>query len=429
MQFPSTLTSLISVCLLALGSVASADPINNAPQLVVDADFEGGSARVLEIDQKNGHISIMPDGDPTRGWPAWWFFRVSGLTHNQALKVSVFAPSQILPNGVAGAGKRLDGSWALPSQATWSSDGKTWNRTPAGKRDGTGITYELKSLGSELWIAWGPPATPTALNGWMDQVAAKHDSVRTFVLAKTLEGREVRGVRVASGDDSDRTRPVIWLHARQHAWESGSSWVARGIVQWLVGGSEDAAWVRSNTEVYVVPILDVDRAATGDGGKESIPHDHNRDWSDRPHYPEIAAIQHKVRAWSDDNRLAVFVDLHNPSPNDGTAFFYVASNDVLSSARRSQRDRFLDVVHDRYDGEIPLTRETRSSGPGYHPLWHRMSRTWVTQHGNEDAIAVCLETPWNLSRSTTKGYESVGAGLAKGIAGFLQERCKAQEIR
>ncbi|EMI23353.1 M14-type cytosolic carboxypeptidase [Rhodopirellula europaea] len=406
--------SLVCLVLALCDSQASAKP------WVISTDFEGGSASVLEIDQANSHISIMPDGDPTRGWPLWWFIRVDGLIENQSLKISVFAPTQILPDGVSGAGKPLAGSWAMPAQATWSADGETWNRTQASKQDGTHITYELTSPGNQLWMAWGPPATPTAMNQWMDQTTAKHDSVRSFVLTKTREGREVRGLHVASGDLTDNTRPVIWLHARQHAWESGSSWVACGITQWLVGESEDAAWIRKHTEVFVVPILDVDRAATGDGGKESVPHDHNRDWSADPHYPEVAAVQNKIRQWSNENRLAVFVDLHNPSPNDREAFFYVASDESLSPKQCSHRDRFLRAVHNRYEGQIPLTRETRSTGPGYHPLWHRMSRTWVTQHANENAISVCLETPWNHSRSTTEGYESVGVSIAKGIAGYLQ---------
>jgi len=52
--------------------------------------------------------------------------------------------------------------------------------------------------------------------------------------------RLVRGIRIASGDRPRETRPVVWLQARQHAWESGSSWVARGIGEWFAGDSPDA---------------------------------------------------------------------------------------------------------------------------------------------------------------------------------------------
>jgi murein tripeptide amidase MpaA len=72
----------------------------------------------------------------------------------------------------------------------------------------------------------------------------------------------------------------IWIQARQHAWESGSGWVARGLVEWLLGEDADASWLRLHAELFVVPIMDVDNAATGNGGKEADPRDHNRDWDD-----------------------------------------------------------------------------------------------------------------------------------------------------
>src|SRR5438477_533546 len=68
---------------------------------------------------------------------------------------------------------------------------------------------------------------------------------------------------------------AIWIQARQHAWESGASWVARGLLEWLLSEDADAIWLRHHAEVFVVPIMDVDNAATGNGGKEADPRDHN----------------------------------------------------------------------------------------------------------------------------------------------------------
>jgi len=407
--------------------MATAQSTDATDELTVDTDFEGGSARVLQIDQEQSIIRIMPGGDPARGWPAWWYLHVKGLTKGQLLHLSVVGSDRVLPQGRPGAGKPLSGSWSRPGRATWSADGKTWQHTARGERSEAETTYDITSPGEEIWIAWGPPATTGMMNQWMDVIAEKHDSVSTFDLAKTREGRGVRGIRIGDETDNKEPRPVIWLQARQHAWESGSSWVARGIGEWLVGDSENAEWVRKHTVTYIVPIMDIDRVATGDGGKESIPQDHNRDWSDQPHYPEIAATQRRLTAWSKQGRVVIFVDLHNPGPDNGNAFFYVAPNEAIEAARRPRRDRFLDIVHDTYDGKIKLTRKTRSTGPSYHPLWDQISSTWVTQNCNETAIAVCLETPWNIAHSTTEGYESVGAGLTKGIAAFLMSEAEREK--
>jgi hypothetical protein len=117
--------------------------------------------------------------------------------------------------------------------------------------------------------------------------------------------------------------------------------------------------------------------------------------------------------------MVVFVDLHNPGPNDQRAYFYVAPDEAMDPIRKRQRTRFLDTIQSAYDGPIPLDRKTRSTGPSYHPLWQQISSTWVTQHGGDDTVAVCLETPWNTPNSTAAGYVGVGAGLMKGVTRFL----------
>ena len=125
-------------------------------------------------------------------------------------------------------------------------------------------------------------------------------AAKAFELAKTRGGRPVRGLRVSEATASKP--PGIWVHARQHAWESGSCWVARGFTEWLVSDDADAKWLRANAEVFLVPIIDVDNAATGNGGKEANPRDHNRDWDDQPYYPEVAAAQQRLRGWVKENR-------------------------------------------------------------------------------------------------------------------------------
>ena len=97
----------------------------------------------------------------------------------------------------------------------------------------------------EVWFAWGPLATPATVLPWLTSAAAEHDFVETFELASTREGRSVRGIQIAAGEQPLDRRPVIWMQARQHAWESGSSWVARGVGDWLLGDAKDAVWLRS----------------------------------------------------------------------------------------------------------------------------------------------------------------------------------------
>ena len=53
---------------------------------------------------------------------------------------------------------------------------------------------------------------------------------------------------------------------------------------------------------------------TGNGGKDALPQDHNRDWSAEPHWNEIIAAQRQVGGLIEEGRMDVFLDLHNPDP-------------------------------------------------------------------------------------------------------------------
>jgi murein tripeptide amidase MpaA len=128
-------------------------------------------------------------------------------------------------------------------------------------------------------------------------------------------------LRVFEGYKSQKERFGVWVQARQHAWESGSSWVARGFMEWVLGDSEKAETLRWSAEIMGVPVMDVDNTATGNGGKDALPYDHNRDWSDLPNLNETKAAQARVKDLIQAGRMDVFLDLHNPGPDDPTFFF------------------------------------------------------------------------------------------------------------
>ena len=62
-------------------------------------------------------------------------------------------------------------------------------------------------------------------------------------------------------------------------------------MEWLVSDDPRAETLRKAAKIYVVPIMDIDNVAIGAGGKDQKPHDHNRDWSDQPHWHSVAAAQ------------------------------------------------------------------------------------------------------------------------------------------
>ncbi|MCI0360573.1 MAG: M14-type cytosolic carboxypeptidase [Planctomycetaceae bacterium] len=389
-------------------------------EISVRTDFEGASAKVVSIGHAPRTVRITPGGDPARGWPCWWYLRIDGLAKGDTLTLEVVPLDAPLVGPGKNRGKPLAAGWCQPARAAVSHDGKKWQQTEPGRaREGV-MSYKVQAHGESLWLAWGPPFTPKDSAELVESLAKKCRGSEAFELCQSNGGRPCPALRLVSERPSER-RPGVWIQARQHAWESGSSWVCRGAAEWLASDDRRAAALREKAEITIVPIMDIDSTATGNGGKECLPQDHNRDWTDRPHHAEVAAAQKHLRQWADEKRLALFVDLHNPGPGDMQPFFYCCPDSSLTEAGRTNLDRFLTLCRGEMNGPLALADKPRTSGPAYDPLWRQMSKNWVAAHAPPHAVAVTLESAWNTPDSTTDGYRRLGEQLGQAIAKFLRE--------
>lgn len=386
--------------------------------LHVSTDFEGGSALVESIDQETATIRIRPGGDPDRGWPCWWYLRIQGAGGDGIVTIDLLPSTGKLRVGVR-RNTALASSWSMPDQAAISHDNANWIRTEPGKRAKDQITYRIKTEGGAAWVAWGPPFTPRHTDEWIARL--KGPTICDYQLAVSRGGRPVRGLHFQA--TGGRAQRVVWVQARQHAWESGGSWVASGLARWLASEDEQARSLRKSTEIFLTPIMDVDNVATGNGGKEQIPHDHNRDWTvdPPPHFPEVAAAQQRLKAFDAEGRLALFIDLHNPGAGDKKPFFFVPDDTLLSDTARRNQNRFLLIASRAINGPLPLADKPKPTGPRYDPLWRQISGCWAAVNLSPAVVNVCLETAWNLPACTTEGYQTVGGQLGRAIEEYLRE--------
>jgi hypothetical protein len=390
-------------------------------QVTVVTDFEGASARVVAIDQLTKTIQIKPGGDPTHGWPCWWYLRVDGLAQGEKLTLEVTPTDAPLVGPGKNRGKPLAAGWCQPTRAAISHDGRKWRQSDPGRDREGAISYTVDCHGESLWLAWGPPFTPQDSGKLVDSLAKECRGAEAFELCKSNGGRTCPALRLKAGETPGDKRTGIWIQARQHAWESGSSWVCRGVAEWLAGDDPRARALRERSEITIVPIMDIDGTATGNGGKECLPQDHNRDWTDQPHHAEVSAAQKHLRKLGDEKRLALFIDLHNPGPSDKQPFFYCCPETTLTDLGRSNLDRFLTICRGEMNGPLELASKPRTSGASYDPLWQQMSKNWVASHAPPHVVAVTLETAWNTPDSTTDGYRTLGRQLGQAIEKYLRD--------
>lgn len=387
--------------LLVLVTTVTCHWATSASALTVETNFPGASVRVEGIDSERQVIAFGPARHRGKGWACWWHFRLTGIKVGQPLILNLVSPS----------------AFGRPTRAMFSHDGKTWRYTEPGRRLGSRQVYQHLPERETIHFAWGPPFQLSHANTIVKQVTERDPAAKAFELCVSKDGHSVPALRW----DLPRAKHGIWIEARQHAWESGSSWVCQGFLNWLSSDDPQARQLKQDARIVVVPIMDVDNVERGAGGKDQFPRDHNRDWADKPVWPEVAAAQKHILAMNDAGAFDLFLDLHNPGPGDKTPFFYAPAKSLLPPERAANQKRFHELAMKELGAEpLGFSSRVRTSGPGYHPLWKQISKNWVATHTAKHTVALTLETSWNTTNSTPAGYQSFGRALGRTITRYFQ---------
>jgi len=387
-----------------------------AGELVVSSDFEGGSAQVVWIDQQKRHVTIRPAGDPQFGWPCWWYFRLDGIEPGETISVEVDATNLKRSNG-----QKLGWDWVLPTRAAYRLDGEEWQQTePATPHDSHSVWKLPANRSRTAWCAWGPAFVPEDGKRLVERLAAASPHAHAFELCRTRAGRTTPALTITDGGEEEGSRMVVWIQARQHAWESGGSWVGRGFAEWVTGDDARAVALRKRAVVYYVPIMDIDNTATGNGGKHQVPNDHNRDWHADAKWNSVKAAMELLESFDQQGRLVLFVDLHNPGAGAKRPYFFVAPPSLVSEKRHAHQERFINACRREIVAPLPLDEKLPTTGPAYHPLWKRIAANWIKLNTREHVVGTTLETCWNTPHSNITGYRAVGKQLGLGIERYLR---------
>jgi hypothetical protein len=141
----------------------------------------------------------------------------------------------------------------------------------------------------------------------------------------------------------------------------------------------------------------------------------------------VAAAQKRIREIHQRHGLDVFIDLHNPGPDDPVFFFGPFGFENLKGINLRNYQRWLELA-------APRIHEPLRLDPKYHFANYvktdeergRMSSGWVRANTGPATISLTLETAWNSIVCTTEGYGKIGAGLGRTLAAYLKENPRRQ---
>lgn len=288
-----------------------------APPITFDTNFEGGSIGRIEVlgpAEFRCHVAGQCDERGHNRQASWYYFRLRHAAGRAVtLTMTDFVGEYDDKPGAVAMGPTI-----LP---VFSTDGSHWTHFPEGSWDDKTkeLTLHFTPAGEELFIAHVPPYTPKDLARLLADVEKCADA-RIEVIGRTCRGREIPMVTVTDFATPDEQKKVVWLQARQHAWEAGTSYVMEGALRFISLQDDAAARELRRTTVFrFTPMVDLDGAAAGNVRFNANGYDVNRHWLDvdlrRPEMlrlmPEIWYTKKAIVASQRERPIDVLVNLHN----------------------------------------------------------------------------------------------------------------------
>ncbi|KAL5502396.1 hypothetical protein EMCRGX_G009163 [Ephydatia muelleri] len=162
----------------------------------------------------------------------------------------------------------------------------------------------------------------------MDPLRASCCKQRT--LCHTLAGNPVPILTITSpaqSHEDHKCKRAVVLSARVHPGETNSSWVMKGLLDYLTGQSPDATMLRELFVFKVIPMLNPDGVIAGNYRCSLAGRDLNRNYRSKLKgaYPSIWHTKAMVKRLSEEREILLYCDLHGHSKKQNI-FIYGCDN-------------------------------------------------------------------------------------------------------
>jgi hypothetical protein len=213
-----------------------------------------------------------------------------------------------------------------------SENGRDWRSVPTESLPGNRVRLTVEMPGQRLYVARLEPYRLSDLDRLIESIR-KNPLVQIESIGKTSGGRSLDIVRIGN----PRAPYRVFVRARAHPWEAGSSWVAHGLIERLSKGDTDAKAFLERYAVYVLPMANKDGVARGMTRFNLMGKDLNRNWdkpADAHQAPENAALERWLeRMITAGQRPHLAVELHN----DGRGLLHTSRPPVPQLERHLAR--------------------------------------------------------------------------------------------
>jgi hypothetical protein len=284
-----------------------------------------------------------------------------------------------------------------------SDDGRTWKTVPTKSLPGNRVQLHLQMSTPQLYVARMEPYRLSDLERFLGSIRASR-LVQVAPIGKTAAGRELEIVRIGNPDAPYR----VFVRARAHPWESGSNWVAQGLIQRLLKDDGESRRFLSVYNVSVLPMANKDGVARGGTRFNLRGKDLNREWN-KPSDPELAPENAALEKWLDaaiasGRRPHLALELHN----DGSGRLHISRPPVPQLDRHLARMAIFEELLRKHTWftEGSTNAAFRNSGT--------LGDGWLERYGIDAAVHEfnCNWVEGVKDYTSSRHWMDYGAGLA-----------------
>lgn len=337
-----------------------ADPKDTT--LVFESRFESGNlARAYKIRESEYNLELTPD-IRTRGHTQWFYFSIRNVRkgirytlnitnfckrdslYTNGLRPLMFSERRAKQEGkgwsrcgskicyfanpksfASGGGGSLGTTGAFAQEQRACGDDAP-HQTDGKKRDESRFTLsfevEFPHDHDTVYLAHCYPYTYRDLQCHLDSLDSntqRRKFIRRRVLTKTIANNDLELLTITSGfgnSEQMQTKPVIVISARVHPGETNSSWMMKGILDFLTDPTDDiAVALREMCEFRIVPMLNPDGVINGNYRCNLAGCDLNRHWKQPSpeQHPTIYAHKNMVQQLCKERNVLLTLDLHGHS--------------------------------------------------------------------------------------------------------------------
>jgi hypothetical protein len=231
------------------------------------------------------------------------------------------------------------------------------------------LTVKVRVAANRVWIAHIPPYPHSRLLGLLGELK-RSPHVAIEVIGETVLARPLHLVTVTNFTRPEAEKKVIWLQARQHAWECGTSFLVEGALRFVVSDDPAAKKLRDTTIFKFVPMINPDSVVRGEVRFNANGFDPNRQWDEvdfrdsgwLQRNPEIWYVKKALLAQHARQPIALGMNLHNTETNEYIET--MAETEPHQAAYRQLFERLVTTT--TFDPAAPgkLRIYASSAGPG-----------------------------------------------------------------